>query len=314
MKRYSAKRSKIFLWLKMLIILIVVVVLGMEAFFYLYLNGVTKPGKKTVSITPSMLLLESINVEIMTKDNVKLNGWLLPNKKSNKVILMLHGYASNKADLLNLSSRINALGYNMLLVDLRGCGESEGERTYMGVKEAMDIQAALTYILNDNRLKASTIAIWADNMSAYASILAIEKYPEVKLLMLNNIYPSALFYLKEKMALPFSMPKEISDFFIYQNVKYLLQFNPDENDLHQILPKVQGRALIFFQTKMPQYDYVKDLYQISPERKELVQLANVGAEALQSPDWEMYFNVIKQKLNMYFPPAENGSPVVELGK
>lgn len=65
---------------------------------------------------------------------------------------------------------------------------------------------------------------------------------------------------------------------------------------------------------MTQYDYVKELYQISPERKELVQLSKVGSEALQSPDWEMYFNVIKQKLNMYFPPGEDGSAVVTLGK
>jgi len=315
MKKYSRNKSIIFFWLQLLIILAVVAVLAIEAFFYLYLNGVTKPGKKPVSITPNSLLLESINIEIMTKDNVKLSGWLLPNKKSNKVILMLHGYYSNKADLLSLGSRLIALGYNLVLIDLRGCGDSDGDRTYMGVKEKDDIEAVLTYILNDNRLKAGNIAIWADNVSAYASILAIEKFPEVKLLMLNNIYPNALFYFNKKMSLPFSVPKEIADFFIYQNVKYLLDFKPDENDLHQILPAMQSKILIFFQTKAPGYDYVKDLYEISPERKELIQLPRVGTEALQpGSDWEMYFNIIKEKLSLYFPISTEESAVVTLGK
>jgi uncharacterized protein len=313
MKKYSKKRKISFMWLEILLILVVVAALATEAFFYLYLSSFIKPEKKAVKVSPSNLLLESVNVEIKTKDGLKLSGWLLPNKKSNKVILMVHGYESNKAELLTLSSRIVTLGYSILLFDMRGCGESEGDRTYMGVKEKDDIESALTYILNDNRIKASSIAIWADNVSAYAAVLAIEKFPEVKLLMLNNIYPNPLFYLNSKISLPFSLPKEISDFFIYQNIKYLLAFKPDENDLHDILPNVKGRTLIFFQTRSASYDYVKDLYQIAPERKELVQLPRVGVDALQASDWEMYFNVIKQKLAVYFPLESGESSVVTLG-
>ncbi|OGF68200.1 MAG: hypothetical protein A2Y62_05430 [Candidatus Fischerbacteria bacterium RBG_13_37_8] len=308
--KLKKRRSNIPFYLKLLLILLLVAAVGVEAFFYLYIRSMFYPTKKSINITPSMLLLESITVEIVAQDGVKVSGWLLLNKNSkNKVILMVPGYNANKADLLNLGSKLYALGYSLLLIDLRGHGESDGDKSYMGIKEKDDIVASLTYIMNDNRLKANSVAIWADNVSAYAAVLAVERFPQVKLLLLNNIYPNPLLYLRKNIRLPFSVPERISDFFIFQNVKFILGLNPEEYDLNSVLSGMKGRSLVFFQTKLPEFDYVKELYQVSPERKELIQMDRVGTEALRASDWEMYNEIMKEKLSMYFPLHETSSIV-----
>lgn len=304
------KKSILFFYFKIILLLIIISIGAAEAYFYTYLNDFIHLQKTPVSITPSMLLLESINCTIKTEDGYELKGWLLPNNKSEKIILMFPGYNSNKGELLNLSSKIFSLGYSVLAVDLRAFGESQGDKTYLGIREKDDIKSVIIYILNENRLKISEIAIWADNLSAYSAVFAAQKFPQVKLLLLNNIYPNPLFYLRRNLKLPFTIPEKISDFFISKNLKYMIDYNPNETDITSILPTFQGKTIIFFQTNTPSYDYIKDLYKITPERKELIQLSNVGIEALRSQDWELYYNIIKEKLDMFFKLSEK-IPIIE---
>jgi len=308
---YKRQKSIIFAYIKIIIVLIIIIIAATEAYFYFYLNDFIHMQKIPVSITPSMLLLESINISVKTDDGYELKGWLLPNNKSDKIILMLPGFNSNKGELLNLGSKIFALGYSVLLIDLRAMGESDGDKTYLGIKEKEDIKAIIKYILNENRIKISEIGIWADNLSAYSAVYSIQKFPQVKLLLLNNIYPNPLFFLRKNLKLPFSIPERISDFFIYQNLKYTIDYNPTETDITSILPTFQERATIFFQTNSSSYDYIKDLYKITPERKELIQLPKVGVEALKASDWESYYTIIKEKLNNFFGISQASTTIIQ---
>jgi pimeloyl-ACP methyl ester carboxylesterase len=288
----------------------VVVVIAIEAFLYIYLKDIIYPQKKLISIDPKSLLIDYINVEIKNEDGQKLVGWLMLNKASNgKVVLMLPGYNSNKAELINAASKIYNLGYSLLLVDLRGQGESEGNKSTLGVLEKEDINYILTYIMNDNRLQANSIAIWGDNMSAYASLFAVEKFPQVKLLLLNDVYPNPVFYLKNKLTLPIKIPDYLVEYVLYKNLRYLFDIDAKKYDARNILPVLKGRVLVFIKTDEREYEYVKQLYDISPERKELLILKHVGVEALNASDWEGYYELMKEKISTYLPLNEANSVI-----
>lgn len=306
------KRTRVFLYLEILLIIIVIIILGIEAFFYFSIKEMVNLQKKPLNIDLKSLLIDYINVELKNGDGEKLLGWLLHNKKSsNKVVLMLPGYGSNKAELVNLASKIYDLGYSVLLMDLRGQGESDGEGTTFGLQEKEDIISILTYLVNDNRLKANNIAIWADDISAYASLLALEKFPQVRLLMLNNVFPEPLSYIKSKLSLPFQVSDFIIDYIVSQNLKLLINEGPKSYNLKNILPIIKGKTIIFFKTDDPRCNFVKSLYDVAPERKELIILKEVGTQALNASDWEEYYKLIEEKLNTYFSLSEQ-QPVISL--
>lgn len=299
------RRTRIFLYFKLLLLIIVLILIGVEAFFYFSINDMVNPHKKQLSVDLNSLLIDYINVELKNEEGQKLVGWLLLNKKSsNKAVLMLPGYNSNKAELVNAASKIYDLGYSVLLVDLRGQGESEGDKTTFGLREKDDIICILTYLVNDNRVKANTIAIWADDISAYASLLALKKFPQVRLLLLNNVFPEPVSYIRGRLSLPFKVPDFIIDYIVYQNVKSIVNDDPKSYDLKDILPIIKGRTIIFFKTDDPRYNFVKNLYDIAPERKELIILKETGARGLNGSDWEEYYKLIEEKLNTYFPLSE----------
>lgn len=71
------------------------------------------------------------DVWIRSYDGLKLHGTYFPGDGSNKIIIGFHGYTSKgMSDYIGLSNYYLPRGYQMLLVDERAHGESEG--TYIG--------------------------------------------------------------------------------------------------------------------------------------------------------------------------------------
>jgi hypothetical protein len=88
--------------------------------------------------SPASVGLEFQNVSFTSRtDGVELKGWFLP-ASSDSVILIVNGGFQNRVDpivgTLNLSRDLVNRGYNILLFDLRGRGESLGEATISRVE------------------------------------------------------------------------------------------------------------------------------------------------------------------------------------
>jgi uncharacterized protein len=82
-------------------------------------------------------------------DGLTLKGWFFPGSNS-QVIMFVHGGFQNRidenADTVGLARALLDKGYNILLFDLRGRGESEGKGTaFINVDE--DIGGAVDYLV-----------------------------------------------------------------------------------------------------------------------------------------------------------------------
>lgn len=131
--------KKLFYYLLILPIGFVFISLGL---FWLTVH----PQKINSSDTPEKYKLEYKNVELTSFDGTKLKGWYLPAKKpTDKAILMLHGYPADKGDLLPTASLLE-INFNILLLDLRSFGKSEGKVATFGNKEQKDIKYALDFL------------------------------------------------------------------------------------------------------------------------------------------------------------------------
>ena len=89
------------------------------------------------------------NVEITSHDGLKLRGKFYEYATNAPIELMLHGYRGNsERDLSGGIIRAFSLGHSVLLVDLRGCGNSEGHIASFGILESKDCMAWVDYILD----------------------------------------------------------------------------------------------------------------------------------------------------------------------
>lgn len=80
------------------------------------------------------------------KSNKEIECWLVQNPKSKGTVILFHGYGSEKSSLIERSDEFQKLGYTTMLVDFMGSGNSEGNQTTIGFKEAEEVKTCLDYI------------------------------------------------------------------------------------------------------------------------------------------------------------------------
>ena len=75
-------------------------------------------------------------MRLAAPDGTKLHAWFLPaGGTARGTVLHLHGNAANVSNHLPLVAWMPARGYNVLMLDYRGFGKSEGRPTLDGIVE-----------------------------------------------------------------------------------------------------------------------------------------------------------------------------------
>jgi dipeptidyl aminopeptidase/acylaminoacyl peptidase len=133
--------------------------------------GAVRP-KRIVSITvPEHYGIEYENVNLVTEDAMNLSAWYIPREgaPTKRAIIVLHGYPTDKGDLL-ARSKFLLNEYNLLLVDFRYFGQSDGRYTTVGAFEVRDLMAALDY-LKDREMEK--IGIYGFSMGGAVALMAL---------------------------------------------------------------------------------------------------------------------------------------------
>lgn len=89
--------------------------------------------------------LDYEDVSFRTADGLTIRGWWIPAQRPVGTVLLLHGYAHNRLELLPQAPYLHAAGYDLLLFDWRSCGKSDGEIFTFGDFERRDLTAALDF-------------------------------------------------------------------------------------------------------------------------------------------------------------------------
>ena len=90
-------------------------------------------------------------------------------------LLVLHGFGSNKDSAMGKAAAklFRSLGYATLRFDMRGCGESEGERgRVICLEQVDDARSALEYLSTRKDVDAARIAVFGHSFGAAVAIYA----------------------------------------------------------------------------------------------------------------------------------------------
>jgi uncharacterized protein len=85
-------------------------------------------------------------------DSLQIVGWYIPNPGADRAMILVHGRDASKQNgitgkLPQLAAELHAAGLAILMIDLRGHGESEGTRYTFGVHERRDVLGAVDFLL-----------------------------------------------------------------------------------------------------------------------------------------------------------------------
>ena len=173
--------------MKMILCLSVIIVLFLILVRYLENTSVFYPERALVA-TPESLGLPFENVAITTQDHVKLHGWLIKAPSSKATFIFFHGNAGNISGRLEKIDFLHKIGVNILIIDYRGYGKSEGRPTEEGIYK--DATAAYDYLLQREDMKGQNIISYGVSLGGVVAVdLAVAR--PVSCVILDSTFSSA---------------------------------------------------------------------------------------------------------------------------
>lgn len=180
-------------------------VLGLLAYgvvSYRVADGVTKLERQR--LTPAASTVSSVYeaVSFRSTDGLLLKGWWFPSAKTtDKAVVLVHGRGQNRIvssfrpDLI--AQMLLANGYSVLTFDLRGHGESEGDRYSLGQYEPRDIVAAIDFAAQKGKVDRKRVAVIGESLGAGSAIMTVGLDPAIGPVVTDSAYADGYTVVSE---------------------------------------------------------------------------------------------------------------------
>ena len=137
---------------------------------------------RIVETTPADVGLFFEDISLVTKDHIRINGWLVPHPKAKGTLLWFHGNGGNISDRITQIKRFHAaLPVHIMIVDYRGYGKSEGDVSEEGTY--LDAEAAYDYLLT--RSDTGGIIVYGQSLGAAVAMDLAIRRPKANRLILE---------------------------------------------------------------------------------------------------------------------------------
>ncbi|MCY1398444.1 putative aminoacrylate hydrolase RutD [compost metagenome] len=135
-----------------------------------------EPG---LPFTPEKAHLQFQDVYFKAADGTRLHGWWLPAKPDvplKGTVLHLHGNGGNLAWHLGGSWWLPAQGYQVLMIDYRGYGVSQGQPSLPAVNQ--DVAAALDWLQHAPDVQGKPLILLGQSLGGALAIDYLAEHPE----------------------------------------------------------------------------------------------------------------------------------------
>jgi len=195
------------LWaLLALIVVAAGIILGISGYAA---SSLTQFERTTIDSDPADFGLEYVDVSFPSRDGLILRGWWLEGGDDNPIIAVVHGSEGNRAHpaerMLGIVKDLVSYGYNVLMLDMRGHGESDGKHISAGYYERNDLLGAIDYIRQCSI--ESKIGVIGFSMGAAASLMAAPESEEIDAVVADSAYADIVSIIESEFSKRSNLPK-----------------------------------------------------------------------------------------------------------
>lgn len=167
---------------------------GYLSFSYVIAERFTHAARIPVGRGPMVAAATYEDVAFRTSDGLTLRGWYFPSP-GDRAAIIVHGKDGNriggeKRTIEKIADLLIADGFSVLLFDLRGSGESDGDRFSLGYLERRDVAAAIEH-LTGRGLRDDRIALIGISMGAGTVLQSLLLHPSVGAVVADSSYTDA---------------------------------------------------------------------------------------------------------------------------
>ncbi len=145
--------------------------------------------------------------KVVSEDNYEIFGeYIACPVESDKTIYYLHGYGVNRAESIWFLKAYHDCGYNVVIYDHIGSGDSGGDYSTMGVKESRDLYTVKQFI--EKRYgKSVKTALHGMSMGASTAMYYGELYGDVDCIIADCGYSNMNDIVVHQFKEQFNLPK-----------------------------------------------------------------------------------------------------------
>lgn len=283
----------IFRFLKALVILafvLFIVVAGVGAFLT---YRVVTARNVVENVTPESAFQS--NYENLNFNDLKggeHEGWLLIGLKGAPVIILCHGYNSNRSDMLSLGTFLRQNYFNVYLFNFEG-GKTKRSYSDLGPGETDVVMAAMGKITAREGINPNRVGLYGATTGGFAALAAAEKSPLVKALVVDNVYehPRQAFQaqIQEMVGGPSSIFRMLSD-----TEFRLLTFRSRVPPVRESLSSLQDMPKLFItgNDSPALAEATLRLYDLAPEPKRMLRLEHSQSALASGAEKKEYENEV----------------------
>lgn len=189
---HSRKSGSIALWITAGLVL-----LALVAYFAIgavAANALTQPRRDfATGVTPAQVGLDYTTVRFPARDGAaEIAGWYIPAGAGAPTVIMVHGRDASRTaavagNFLEEAKLLHDAGFGVLMIDLRGHGESSDARFTFGLRERYDVLGAVDWLLAQG-VKPGQIGVLGLSLGAAASIGAAATEPAIGALVTDSAF------------------------------------------------------------------------------------------------------------------------------
>lgn len=240
--------------------------------------------------------LEYQEIDIQAYDSSKLHGRLFISNKEAPFILLSHGFKSTPIrDFALIIPKLKEAGYNLLLIDQRGQGKSDGHILYFGEKERYDILRWTNY-LNDSGYSNNPIIYYGLSLGASTVLMAesLDLPANVCGIIADSPYSSPIKAIREVAQYQIHLNKYIVGFLTFMGALLYGHFNLVATDCIRSIKNKDIPILLLQGDKdrlVPNW-MSEDIYQASPKQVQLEIFKGAKHMLAMYSEEDRYLNLV----------------------
>jgi pimeloyl-ACP methyl ester carboxylesterase len=142
----------------------------------------------TENVTPESFLLSNYEKLSFTDSaGEEHDGWLLRGLRGAPVVVLCHGYDSNRSELLSLGTVLQENHFNVYIFNFRGANPKTLSSDF-GAHPVAVLQAAIAKVLAQQGINTTRLGLFGKDTGAYAALAVAEQNPKIRALAMDNVY------------------------------------------------------------------------------------------------------------------------------